>query len=102
MTQWHDIGSFASLKEDEPRGVTVENIPIGIFKVGQACYAIHDVCPHQFVRLSKGFLEGSIVECPLHEAKFDLATGRCLEGPTEEDVAVYETKVDGDRLWVKV
>jgi 3-phenylpropionate/trans-cinnamate dioxygenase ferredoxin subunit len=102
MSNWQDVGSFSSLSEQEPLTTTVNGVPVGIFRVGTACHAIHDICTHEYARLSKGYVEGGVVECPLHEAKFDVRTGRCLAGPTQEAVAVYEVKIDADRVLVKV
>lgn len=44
-------------------------------------YALRDSCGHQKAALSKGKLEGKVVECPLHFACFDVTTGKALSGP---------------------
>ena len=44
-------------------------------------YALEDNCGHQKAALTKGKLEGSVVECPLHFACFDVTTGKALSGP---------------------
>lgn len=41
-------------------------------------YALEDVCPHAYALLSQGFVDDGKVECPLHEALFDVRTGQCL------------------------
>lgn len=43
---------------------------------------IEDRCPHMAAPLSLGELEGCVVGCPLHQAKFDLATGDVVQFPT--------------------
>jgi naphthalene 1,2-dioxygenase system ferredoxin subunit len=47
--------------------------------------------------LTKGRLEGYVVECPLHFARFDVRTGKLLSGPVSAD----EVLVDGDTVYVK-
>ncbi|MEI7745683.1 MAG: Rieske 2Fe-2S domain-containing protein [Chloroflexota bacterium] len=37
--------------------------------------AVDDRCPHMAAPLSIGGLDGCVVACPLHEGRFDLATG---------------------------
>lgn len=43
-------------------------------------YATQDSCGHQRASLSRGTLDGEIVTCPLHRAKFDVTTGRNVAG----------------------
>ncbi|MEA2610353.1 MAG: hypothetical protein QOG32_79, partial [Chloroflexota bacterium] len=44
--------------------------------------ATDDRCPHMSAPLSIGQLDGCIVACPLHEGRFDLATGDTVQMPT--------------------
>ena len=53
-----------------------------------------------FAILSQGFVEDGVIECPLHAAQFEIATGRCLSGPASQDLRVYEVRLDGDDVYV--
>jgi nitrite reductase/ring-hydroxylating ferredoxin subunit len=44
--------------------------------------ATDDRCPHMSAPLSIGELDGCVVACPLHEGRFDLATGNPVQMPT--------------------
>lgn len=44
--------------------------------------ATDDRCPHMAAPLSIGELDGCIVACPLHEGRFDLASGEPVKMPT--------------------
>jgi len=70
-------------------------VPVAVFRVGQTCYALHDVCSHEFARLSDGYQDEDVIECPLHQAQFDITTGKCLLEPAREDVASYPAKIEG-------
>ena len=72
----------------------VSEIPVGSMKritafgehillsnVGGKIYATQNDCGHQRASLARGKLEGSIVTCPLHGAKFDVTTGRNVGAP---------------------
>lgn len=45
-------------------------------------FATDDRCPHMAAPLSIGELDGCIVACPLHEGRFDLASGDPARMPT--------------------
>ena len=44
--------------------------------------ATDDRCPHMSAPLSIGDLDGCVVACPLHEGRFDLASGDPVRMPT--------------------
>jgi nitrite reductase/ring-hydroxylating ferredoxin subunit len=44
--------------------------------------AVEDRCPHMAAPLSIGRLDGCVVACPLHNGRFDLATGNPVQMPT--------------------
>jgi len=52
--------------------------------------------------MSDGFIEGNTLECPLHQAQFDIKTGEALTAPATEALQTYATKVEGNRVFVKL
>lgn len=50
-------------------------------QVGGQFYAAQRKCPHLGFNLCRGSIEGQAVVCPLHKAKFDLATGEVERDP---------------------
>lgn len=77
--------AFTLLRRDEAG----EGRPFAIFVVRTAddiCVAYVNACPHQRIWLNigdGGFFsdDGKLLECGRHGARFDLLTGRCVEGP---------------------
>jgi nitrite reductase/ring-hydroxylating ferredoxin subunit len=51
------------------------NVPAGLL-------ATDDRCPHMAAPLSIGRLEGCIVDCPLHNGRFDLCSGETVQMPS--------------------
>jgi NAD(P)H-dependent nitrite reductase small subunit len=99
---WHAEASDDEVDEDEPKGVEIGETQIAIFKVGDDYFATGNVCPHAFAMLSDGFVEDGVVECPLHQAKFEVATGRCVAEPAEEDLKTFEVKVEDGQIHVRL
>jgi len=44
-------------------------------------YVISDACGHDWAPLSRGKLDGHVVVCPRHFARYDVRTGQLLSGP---------------------
>ena len=100
---WIRTCSTADVTDDRPFGATIGNRYIGIFRSEDRYYALDDVCPHAFALLSDGWVGEGVVECPLHGARFALATGACLPGGLNcDDAARFEVKVDGDDILVLI
>ena len=64
-------------------------------------YAISDVCGHRNAPLSRGRLDGYLIECPLHYAQFDVRTGELVNGPVSTAVPIYQVCVEGDTVYIK-
>lgn len=98
---WHIAATDAELTEDQPLSVTLNGARIGLFRLDETVHAIEDICPHAFALLSEGFVDGQTVECPLHEALFDIPTGKCLREIGQRDLKTYEVKIDGGNILVR-
>jgi len=81
--------------------VALDRERVLIANVDGCFYALQDSCGHRQAPLSKGTLEGHVIECPLHFARFDVRTGKLLSGPVAADVRAYQVLVEGDTVYVK-
>jgi nitrite reductase/ring-hydroxylating ferredoxin subunit len=79
-------------------------------RVGDTLYAAQRKCPHLGFNLCRGSLDGAAVVCPLHKAKFDLATGAIERDPkllflsmkAKNDLAVYPVRIEGEDVLVGI
>jgi naphthalene 1,2-dioxygenase system ferredoxin subunit len=94
MATWSKVCDVADLNSGRPVGVDVDGALVGLYLIDGSVYALGDVCTHAFALLSDGFVEGGEVECPLHAARFEIATGRCTEGPADTDVPSIPVRVE--------
>ena len=93
----------ATVEEIPPGGrksILVEDIPVLLLRVGEAFYAIEDVCTHDGQPLTDGPLQGCEITCPRHGARFDVRTGAALYMPATEPVATYEVEVRDGKIYV--
>jgi len=81
--------------------VVVDRERVLLANVEGVFYAVRDACGHRRAPLSKGTLDGHVIECPLHFATFDVRTGKLLSGPVADDVPTYAVEVKDDTVYVK-
>ncbi len=99
---WVDACAEETLAEGGTLSMTVGRRLIALVRAGGRYFAIDDVCTHDGAPLTGGEIEGTEIVCPRHGARFCLKTGEALTPPAYEPVRVYETKIDGGRIWVRV
>jgi 3-phenylpropionate/trans-cinnamate dioxygenase ferredoxin subunit len=102
VTTWRRVAALGDIEDGKPFPVTIDDVAIALYRVNGAVHAIADICSHEYVRLSGGALADTVIECPLHRARFDVTTGRCLARPAEHDLATYDVRVDGQAVFVRV
>ncbi len=81
--------------------VVVDDVAVAVFRVGADYHAIEDLCTHDGGPLADGVLEGCVIECPRHGARFDVRTGAVLAMPATAPVPCYEVRVEGDDIQVR-
>ena len=98
---WVRLVALADLGEGAAFPTKLGNRPIALYRLDGQMHALDDVCTHALALLSQGFIEDGAVECPLHGARFDIATGRCLAPPASVDLRVYAVRVEDDEVYVR-
>lgn len=87
------------LVEGRPLPLIINGWPILLASSEGRIHATIDRCTHASSELSTGRIRRGTVMCPLHGARFDLATGQCIGGPYEP-LMLFETRSDGE--WIEV
>jgi len=76
--------------------------PVALFRVDDQFYATDDTCTHAEASLSDGYIDGDIVECPFHSARFCIRTGQALSLPASEPLKTYAVKVEHGSVLVDI
>lgn len=79
---WHPVLAARALKS-APVRVLLHDVPLVLFRSGNAIHCLKDICPHRFAPLSQGRVVGGAIECPYHGWQFD-GTGRCTKIPLHD------------------
>jgi nitrite reductase (NADH) small subunit len=100
MSDWVRVAAAADVPLLEGRSAEVGDRRIAIFRLPDRWAATDAVCPHLGGPLQDGIVADNCVTCPLHNRRFDLATG--VEHGGDDFVSVHDVALrDGD-LWVRL
>lgn len=98
---WYRLCVAAKLSDGEPLGFRVGDQRVALYKVGDEIFATDDVCSHAFALLSTGFLEGHVIECPLHGAMFDVRDGKCRSS-AYKDIKAFKVEIRDGEVYVQL
>jgi nitrite reductase/ring-hydroxylating ferredoxin subunit len=102
MDKWTPVGTRDQVEPDTPLAAEIGERQVGIDEVEGELYAIDDICPHAHAHLTQGFTDGCEIECPLHNAVFDVTTGKHLRGEPCADVRTYPLRIIDGRIEVQL
>ena len=102
QTGWARAASRSELASGEVLGVEVAGHSIALYDVDGSIFATDNICTHAYARLSDGWLDGDLIECPLHAARFDVRTGKVLDPPATVDLKTYPVRVVDDEIQVRL
>ena len=100
----HDAfaGDYVCAVDDIPlgegRSVAIDGHRIALFRARCGWYALDAECPHLGGPLADGIVADRLVICPLHERRFDLASGAPLSGGC--GVRAHQVTVIGRHVFV--
>lgn len=102
MAEWIDVAAGDALMEGEALGVSAAGKPIALFKLEGEVFALRDICPHGEARFSEGYVDGSKVECPLHQGQVCIRTGAPLSAPIYDPVGTFPVRENCGRIEVQL
>jgi nitrite reductase/ring-hydroxylating ferredoxin subunit len=130
--QFIDTSDIKDVHSGKMKHVEVQQKEILLANSDGKVYALCDRCSHMNAPLSMGTFNGKVVTCPLHGARFDVTTGKKVGEPMAPDPSkfpeplpeslqklfarsaeitskvktydqsTYETKVEGNRVKVRM
>ena len=90
----------SELPEGEKKAFEIEGKSILVCHAADGFFAISNICSHAHEKLECGRMSRGWISCPVHGARFNIATGKAMNHPATEPIATYEVRVADD--WIEV
>lgn len=98
----HRAARATDIGPGEARQVRIGERALALYNVDGTFYATDDTCTHAFALLSEGYIDGDIVECPLHQGCFHIPTGKAMGPPVIQDLRTYPVKVIDGEIYIEI
>lgn len=102
MSEWIEVCSTTDIDEEDLITWEYNGHLYAIYNLGSGFFATDGMCTHEQQSLEEGLVIDCVIECPLHGGRFDIYTGKALSAPAYEDLQAYPTKVEENRIFLKV
>jgi MocE subfamily Rieske [2Fe-2S] domain protein len=99
---WHFAGVVDDFEDEDVEQVKVGPLAIAVYRAEGGFYATQDLCTHERAYLSDGVVIDCVVECPFHQGRFDVRTGRALGAPVTVPLKTYPVRIVDRRIYVQV
>src|SRR5919198_2627658 len=99
---WITVADRSSVAPDSVSGVKAGELDIALYNIEGQIYATHNICTHAQALLSDGWLDGDVIECPLHGGRFEGKTGKRPCAPITCDLKTLPVRIEGEYIQVDV
>src|SRR3989304_7807786 len=97
------VGKTSDISPGKMQKVTADGKEILVINIDGNYFAMNDTCTHAGASLADGKLDGSILTCDWHGAKFDCKTGKLHAFPAKiKDLDSYKVVVDSDNIFLEL
>ncbi len=104
MSTTHVLFPVEEIEPGTARKVEIGGLEISLVRIEDDVYAIGDICSHEAVSLSEGYVDAQdcTIECSRHGAMFNLRTGEPEALPAVRPVPVYEVAVVDGQVQIEI
>jgi anthranilate 1,2-dioxygenase ferredoxin component len=98
---WHALIPETEFPDEGKLAAKVAGWFVLVGRTDDGLFAVNDRCTHQASLLSGGRIRRGAVMCPLHGARFELETGRCVGG-AYRDLRTFPLRITDGMIEVAI
>ncbi|WP_261843344.1 MocE family 2Fe-2S type ferredoxin [Aliamphritea ceti] len=97
-----DVCDIEDIDAEDVMRFDYGNETFAIYRTETDYFATAGLCTHEEVHLEDGLVIDDVIECPLHQGRFNVRTGEALSAPACVNLKTYPVKVDGRRVMMDI
>ena len=99
---WTKLCTTNEVPDNDALEVTQDGHVYCAYRINGKHYVTDGICTHQVARLAEGYVIDDIIECPMHNGRFHIPTGRVDGPPACEPLRVYPVELNGIDLMIEL
>ena len=98
--QWHRVGPAEDIDEEDVMRFDVGDATYAVYRTASGYYATDGHCTHEATHLADGFVIDEIIECPMHQGRFHIPSGKAKGAPVVTDLRSPPVKGEDGVLYL--
>jgi len=97
---WHVVCRVDDIAEEDVLQFEHGGKIYAIYHTPSGFYATDGLCTHEDEPLSDGLVLGEIIECPKHQGRFHIPTGKAKGAPVCVNLQTYPIMIDARQVHI--
>lgn len=98
--QWHRVGPAGDIDDEDVMRFDHDGATYAVYNTPKGFFATDGFCTHEEAHLADGFVQGDIIECPMHLGRFHIPTGTAKSDPVTVNLRTHPVKVMEGTLFI--
>ncbi len=101
--KWVLAGAFDDIDTEDVMRFDYGDKTYAVYRtMDDKVFATDGLCTHEQQHLAEGIVIDDIIECPLHQGRFHIPTGKAKGAPVCIDLNTYPTKVVDGEVYILI
>lgn len=100
--EWHLVCATDEIDEEDVYRFDQGEDTYAVYNTTKGFYATDGYCTHEKAHLEWGLVIGDTIECPLHQGRFHIPTGKAKSAPVCVDLKCYPVKVEDGQIFIQI
>ena len=101
-TDWRLVGPADELDEEDVMPFDFNGREYAIYHSIDGFVASDGMCTHEEEPLADGIVIDNVIECPLHQGRFDLRSGKALGAPVCIDLQTFAVQIHDGDIYIQI
>lgn len=102
MPVWISVPNASDMLAGSMISVTALGKRLIVYRTTGGYFATERRCTHQGADLMRGYFDQDIIECPVHQGRFNVCSGAALSAPASTPLKTYPVKITDGQVFVEI
>ena len=99
---WQRVGPADELDVEDVMPFDFNGREYAIYHTIDGYFASDGMCTHEDEALADGIVIDNVIECPLHQGRFDVRSGKALSAPVCVDLKTFPLQIHEGDIYVRI
>ena len=99
---WQRVGPTDELDVEDVMPFDFNSREYAIYHTIDGYFASDGMCTHEAEPLADGIVIDNVIECPLHQGRFDVRSGKALSAPVCVDLQTFPVQIHNSDIYIQI